>query len=229
MRRTYISPEYDRKEVYGTYNMAEESNFFGAKMLEVEDSIYVGDLNVIYYQMPSGEQLDLSVESTLKSQIYSSSSDKEGKHRLTMDDTQTAYMKENNTRWVLEINLKGILTSYIYSQLKAWRTFEGIKSEMTVYNDVNKAMSTYIDLNVIDRYKPSKIDLYIQYKDLRNQNLLKYKNYWLPGAAIDRNKTAKFQTETSPDLSYTKLTFSQEKPGSAYSFDYYFSVLFEKI
>jgi hypothetical protein len=30
MRRNYISPEFEHKEVYGTYNMVEESNFFGA-------------------------------------------------------------------------------------------------------------------------------------------------------------------------------------------------------
>ena len=39
MRRTYISPEYYYNNVYGTFNMVEESNFFGAKMLEVEDMI----------------------------------------------------------------------------------------------------------------------------------------------------------------------------------------------
>ena len=34
-----MSPEYNNTQIYGTFNMVEESNFFGAKMLEVEDDI----------------------------------------------------------------------------------------------------------------------------------------------------------------------------------------------
>jgi hypothetical protein len=50
MRRSYISPEFDHNDVYGTFNMIEESNFFGSKMLEIEDSIYIDVQNLIYYQ-----------------------------------------------------------------------------------------------------------------------------------------------------------------------------------
>ena len=229
MRRTYISPEFESKEVFGTYNMVEESNFFGAKMLEVEDSIYVYNQNIIYYQLPSGEQLDLSVENTLQSQIYSADADKKSRQRLTLDPTQTDYQKENGTNWILEIDLRGILSSYIYAQMKTWRTFEGIKSSMTYYNDVNTAMKKYIEFNVVDRYKATRIDLYIQYRDLRSQTLLKFNNTWKHDAVSERNKMAKFQSETSVDGSYTKLKFAQLQPGSTYAYDYYFNVLFEKI
>ena len=50
MRRSYISPEYTESSIYGTFNMLEESNFFAAKMLEIEDSIYISNQNIIYYQ-----------------------------------------------------------------------------------------------------------------------------------------------------------------------------------
>ena len=56
-----MSPEYSNTQIYGTFNMVEESNFFGAKMLEVEDSIYVSNQNIIYYQRPTGEQIDLAI------------------------------------------------------------------------------------------------------------------------------------------------------------------------
>jgi hypothetical protein len=229
MRRNYISPEFESKEVFGTYNMVEESNFFGAKMLEIEDSILVSDQNIIYYQMPNGEQLDLSVENTLQSYVYSASSAKEKNQILTIDPTQTEYTKENLTTWTLDLNLKGILSDYLFAELKRWRTFEGIRTNMNSYNDVNTAINNYINFNVIDRYKLSRIDLYVSYKDLRSQTLLRYKNSWNPAVATPANRLTKFQSEMSVDGGYTKITFSQQQPSSLYSFEYFFNLYFEKL
>ena len=229
MRRSYISPEFNSIPAYGTFNMAEESNFFGAKMLEVEDSIYVESQNIIYYQLPSGEQLDISIENSIQSYVYSSDADKKSKHRLTMDPSQTDYQKENSTNWILDIDLRGILSSLIFAKMKESRTFEGIKSNMTYERDVNLAMRKYIDLNVIDRYKATRIDLYIAYRDLRRQSLLKHSNTWNKEIALDSNKMSKFQSSPSIDGSYTKLTFSQQQPGSTFAYDYYFNILFERI
>jgi len=61
MRRDYISPEYKSVRVYGTFNMLEESNFFGSKMLEIEDSIIISNQEIIYYQNENGEQIDYSI------------------------------------------------------------------------------------------------------------------------------------------------------------------------
>jgi len=229
MRRNYISPEFESKEVYGTYNMVEESNFFGAKMLEIEDSILIDNQNIIYYQMPNGEQLDLSVENSLQSLVYSASADKEKNQILTIDETQTNYTKENLTTWILDVNLKGILANYLFAELKRWRTFEGIRNNMNSYNDVNTALKNYINYNVIDRYKLSRIDLYISYKDLRSQSLLRYKNSWNSNIVSPNNKLTKFQSEMSVDGGYTKITFSQEKVSSSYSFEYFFNPYFEKL
>lgn len=230
MRRSYISPEFDHKEVYGTYNMVEESNFFGAKMLEIEDRIYISDQNIIYYQLKTGEQLDLSVENTLQSYVYSSADDKKANHQLIMDETQSSYSKENLTSWILEINVNAILSNYIFGELKRWRTFEGIRANMTSTNDVSTAVKRYVSYNVVDRYKLSRIDLYVQYKDLRSQSLLRYKNTWNPEISkSQQNRTTKFQSEISSDGSFAKLTFNQENPSSTYSYEYFFNLYFEKI
>ena len=229
MRRNYISPEFEHKEVYGTYNMVEESNFFGAKMLEIEDTILINNQNIIYYQMPNGEQLDLSVENTLQSYVYSASSDKEKNHILTIDPTQTEYTKENLTNWTLDLNLKGMLANYLFAELKRWRTFEGIRTNMNSYNDVNSAINNYINFNVIDRYKLSSIDLYLRYKDLRSQNLLRYKNVWNPDIVSPTTKFTKFQSEMSVDGGYAKVTFNQQQPSSSYTFEYFFNLYFEKL
>lgn len=229
MRRNYISPEFEHKEVYGTYNMVEESNFFGAKMLEIEDTILINNQDIIYYQMPNGEQLDLSVENTLQSYVYSSSSDKEKNHILTIDPTQTEYTKENLTNWTLDLNLKGMLANYLFAELKRWRTFEGIRTNMNSYSDVNTAIKNYINYNVIDRYKLSSIDLYLRYKDLRSQNLLRYKNSWNPEIVSPTTKFTKFQSEMSVDGGYAKVNFNQQQPSSSYTFEYFFNLYFEKL
>ena len=104
MRRTYISSEYNKTKTYGTFNMLEESNHFGSKMLEIEDSIYIDNQSIIYYQQQSGEQINLSAETSIDSPVYSATSDKSNNHSLRIDETQADYQKENNTKWIMDIN-----------------------------------------------------------------------------------------------------------------------------
>jgi hypothetical protein len=229
MRRTYISPEYQNRAVYGTLNMVEESTFFGAKMLEVEDTISIDNQDIIYYQKLNGEQLDFSIESSLSSIFYSSSTSKSDNHTLELDTTQPKYQLDNNTRWIITIDLKTIITDYLYATLKRYRTFEGVKNDMTMFNDINVGIKNYIQFNVLNRYKLKNLDLYVRYQDLRNQSLLRYKNKWNNTIINPAYKLIKFQTETEFDGSSIKITFNQEKPSNEYSMDYYFNILFEKI
>jgi len=228
MRRTYISPEYYNNNVYGTFNMVEESNFFGAKMLEVEDSISIDKQDIIYYQKLNGEQIDFSIESSLESYIYSSSNDKLDNHTLIIDESQSKYQLDKDTKWIMNINLNKILSNYLFATLKRYRTFEGVRNEMNKYNDVDVAIRNYIKYNVLDRYKYKSIDLYVDYKDMRDQSLLRYKNDWNINTPVS-SRLSKIQTETAFDDSFIKLTFNQEKSSSEYNFDYYFNISFEKI
>jgi len=229
MRRTYISSEYSNTKTYGTFNMLEESNYFGSKMLEIEDTIYIENQNIIYYQQSSGEQINLSTETSIDSLVYSAPSDKEINHSLVIDDAQTEYQRENSTKWIMNINLDDILSNFLFASLKRYRTFEGMKTSLTRTNDVNTAIREYIDKNVSNRYKLNKVDFYIKYKDLRSQNVLRFKNTWNPTIGIDSNKFQKIQTETAFDGSSIRLLFNQEQPSTQYSFEYYFNILFEKI
>lgn len=229
MRRSYISPEYTESSVYGTFNMIEESNFFGAKMLEVEDTIDISNQNIIYYQKLTGEQIDISIESSLPSQVYSASDNMKSRQSIIIDPTQLSYQKDSNTKWVLTIDLKNILIDYLFAVMKRYRTFEGISNNLTRTNDVNTAIKQYISSNVLNRYKFSKLDLYISYKDLMQQNVLRYKNTWNPNAVSDANLLKKAQKDLAFDESELKIYFTQEKSSSQYNFEYYFNILFEKI
>jgi len=229
MRRSYISPEYLTKSVYGTLNMLEESTFFGAKMLEIEDSISIDTLDIIYYQNQNGEQLDLSIESSLASIVYSSSLNKQNNHSLVLDPSQPKYQLDNNTKWILTIDLKTIITDYLFATLKKYRTFESIKNDMNIYSNVDTAIKSYINYNILNRYRYKSIQLYINYIDLRNQTALRYSNEWNKNSINTSNLLTKLQTETEFDESSIKITFNQEKPSSTYRFDYYFNIIFEKI
>lgn len=229
MRRTYISPEYDVTPVYGTFNMLEESTFFSSKMLEIEDSITIDNLDIIYYQKNNGEQLDLSIESSLPSYAYSSASDKSTNHTLVLDDSQPKYQLDNNTRWIMKIELNTILINYLFATLKKYRTFESIKNDMTIYNNIDTAIYSYINLNILNRYKFKSIELYVRYNDLRSQSALRYKNVWDPSIESSDNILTKIQTQTEINNSSIVVSFNQEKPSSTYNYNYYFNILFEKI
>lgn len=229
MRRSYISPEYNSVRVYGTFNMVEESNFFSSKMLDIEDLVQVGVQDLIYYQNANGEQLDFSIESSLQSLIYSPTDDKFQNHTIVIDDSQPIYQRDKNTRWILTINTEKIFKNYLFATLKKFRTFEGIRKEMTIYNDMNFALNKYVEFNVYDRYKLVDVDLYISYKFLREQSLLRYKNIWNKNIVLPENEFTKVQTERSLDKSTIKLTFNQEKPSEDYVFEYFFNLNFEKL
>ena len=224
MRRHYISPEYNSIRVYGSFNMVEESNFFGSKMLEIEDSFSITNQEIIYYQNANGEQLDFSIESSLQSLNYSAITDKQQNHTLVIDESQPIYQKIENTRWILTIDLEKIIKNYIFANLKKFRTFEGVKKELTLYDDINVAIKKYIDFNVYDRYKVQSIDLYVSYQSLRNQNILRLKNNWNKNITISENLLTKVQTEYSTNNSTARLIFNQEKPSQEFSYDYFFNV-----
>ena len=62
-------------------------------MLEVEDSFYVSNQNIIYYQKSHDEQIDLAIESSLPTQVYSASDNMKSHQKLILDDSQLDYKK----------------------------------------------------------------------------------------------------------------------------------------
>lgn len=229
MRRNYISPEFDYNKVYGTYNMMEESSYFGSKMLEIEDNLTIGSKSIIYYQKDNHEQIDYASESKISPLSFDIVAFKSQSHKISMDPSQSESQKNDKTKWILNISLRDILLNYIFSLLKEYRTFEGVLNNMTLYNDVDVAMKNYITNNVLGRYKFKSIDLYLQYKDLKDQNILKYNNNFSQLSETNGSKLNKIEVFTDYNQTLLEVRFNQEKPSSQYSFDYYFNLNFEKI
>lgn len=224
MRRSYISPEFSKTNVFGSFNSFEESNFFGSKMLEIEDIIEIKDQNIIYYQNSKNEQIDINVESTQNSTIYSSFDTKQLNHKLIIDESQPINQKKKKTRWLIDIDTNTILTEFIFANIKKERTFQSLTSDMVVSKDVNVYIRNYIQNNVLDRYRLIGIDLFIDYLDINSNGNLLYKNIFDKRTF---NRFDKFRLETKTNN--ITLTFDQEKDSDQFSFKYFFNLRFEKI
>lgn len=231
MRRSYISPEFEYNRVFGTLNMKEESSFFGSKMLEIEDSLELHNQGIVYFQNLLKEQLDLDVEKTSNPIIYLVSDDKKANHTLVLDDSQNDFQKNGLTKYIITIDLKAILENYLFAILKQYRTFEGVRNSMCSTKDVNFSIRNYITKNVVDRYKFDKIELYIRYQDLREQNLRRYNNVWVSDESISVKEylNSKIQTDTEFDFSSIRVLFNQEKSSQEYNFEYYFKLFWVKL
>lgn len=227
MRRNYISPEFDHKYQFGSYTMIEKSSFFGSKMLEIEDSIDISLQNIIYYQNLKKEQIDIGIESSLPPISYSSSIDKNLNHKLSIDDSQLLSQKEDKTMYILEISYLEIFKNFLFATLKEARTFEGLKSQMSYYGDVDFSIKEYIDKNILSRYKFERLDLYLDYKDLRNQNVLMFSNSWNLNSFKPENQLSRFQIDTRDSI--LKINFNQEKSSKSFSFEYYFNLFWKKL
>ena len=231
MRRNYISPEFEYRKVFGTLNMKEESTFFGSKMLEIEDIIELHNQGIIYYQNLNNEQIDLDIERSLSPIVYSASDDKKNNHTLIIDEAQSDTQRNNLTKYIMTINLKNILENYIFATLKQYRTFEGVKNTMCYTRDVNFSIKEYVIKNILDRYKFDKVELYMRYVDLRDQNVRRFVNTWYTSNDIISSEylNKKIQTDTEFDQSSISVLFNQDKSSQQYSFEYYFKLFWVKL
>lgn len=229
MKRNYISPEYIYSKVNGTFNTLEQSSFLGSKMLQIEDSLVSNNKNVIYYQNSNHEQLDLGLESLLPSIVYSCSDDKNLNHTLLPDKAQTSSQRDGHTRWILNIDLKTILSNYIFALLKQARTFEGVRTTMTYNNDVDFFIKEYTYRNVSKLYKVSKVELFLKYNNIITHQNLKFQTTWNNTIGLDQYKMPKIETKTSFDYSTIQVVFSQQNLSTEYNFDYFFNIYWNRI
>jgi hypothetical protein len=229
MRRTYISPEFKYEPTHGTFNMEEESSFFGSKMLEIEDTILLSGDTIIYYQNENKEQLDLEREYDYTPVVYNLTNDKKLQHTLVLNEFQTPIEKLNYAKWILTIKFKTLFKNYLFSTLKKYRTFEGVSNNMTFNQSVDSSIRDYIDRNILSRYVFSEVIIYIVPVDLLSGGTFKLKNIWDSTINQEQYKFTKFSTQTDFDKDDLKIFFSQNFLASQYAYRYYFELKFDKL
>ena len=228
MRTTNISPEFIYTNVNGTLSMIEKKSFLGSKLIKFDDNISIISENIIYYQTNTNEQLNLDVEKLLPPIIYNTVNDKLTNSTIMIDDSETIDEYNNNTKWVLKIDMKTILINYIYATLKKYRTFEGVKDSIVISNDVNSAIKEYITNNLLSRYQFDHLDLFVSYNNLLNGGL-RFNNTWDQSVENNGNLFNKYQKTLDITNLSIEINFSQANPSTAYSFNYYYNLYFTKI
>ncbi len=228
MRRNYISPEFTYTNVDGTFNMEEQKGIFGSKMMDIEDSILLDDRDIVYNQNIINEQIDLVQEILLDPIIYSISGDKEASHVLKIDESQSNFEQQKNTKWVIEINIQDVLVNYIFSRIKQERTFEGIRNSSTRSNSIDTAIRNYIEVNLLSRYDYQTIILFLKYNKLESSGFFRYQNTWNTDISIEENRHSKVEVELNFDKSKLIGRFTQEEPATEFNFDYYFDISYVK-
>lgn len=228
MRTTNISPEFKYVNVNGTLSMLEKRSFLGSKLIKFDDNINIESENIIYYQTADNEQLNINVETTLAPIIYNTVADKLTNSTLIMDSSQTSDQQNNNTKWILTININTLLINYLFATLKKYRTFENVQNSMVLSNDVDSSITEYIMNNLLSRYQFYHIDLFISYNNLLNGGL-RYGNNWDQKVELSTNLTNTYQKNIDANSTELTITFNQAQPSSTYSFNYYYNLYFTKI
>ena len=228
MRTTHISPEYNYTNVNGTLSMIEKKSFFGSKLMKFDNSIEIKNENIIYYQTPINEQLNLDIEKANNPIIYDTVTDKLNNSILKIDETQTESQKNDKTSWILSIEYNKLLINYLFATLKKWRTFEGIKNSTVMSNDINVAIKEYINNNLLSRYQFDRVDLFISYNSLTDGNL-RFKNNWDSNLQNTQYLVKTFDTNTDSINGTIQIKFDQEQSSLNYSYNYYYNLYFKKL
>ena len=223
MRRTYISPEYQYNNVYGTFNMKELSPFFGSKMLKIQELLTIDNDSILYYDEPSGEQLVKPINESLK--IVSLDTLKLNNHTSVLNTKNL-----NTPVLTININYIDILRQYLFSTLKKNKTFLGVLNKYTTNNSISSVIYDYINYNLLNKYNSPTIDLFISYNSIIDNNTnLKYNITYNPNIMNSDNIRNKFSLTTDVISNVITLNYNQEQSSNLYNFDYYFNIYFNKL
>ena len=180
--------------------MLEKKSFFGSKLINLDNSIFIENQNIVYYQTAQNEQLNFKAEQLLSPIVYNANDDKQNNSSLTINQFQ-------NNSWILTINYGTILTNYLFATLKYYRTFEGVTNNITINNDINSSIYDYINKNILNRYQYSTTSLYISYNNLIYGGL-QYQNNWNPAIELDTNLMNQMNVKNDSINNIITITFT---------------------
>lgn len=242
MKSNIIIHELDKVFVSGTNSERELRNYFGSKMLEIEDSILIDDISIQYTELVSDDN-----NNGFQSYIYDNLtetiriknlSDLKFENSSIELQSQNSVDLENNTKWLIRINCKKILQEYLFLRIKENRTFKCISYEDLFGYDVNTYIKRYINQNILNRFKFNKLDLYINYiniiteGDIYNTVKLKYNPTYNRNIINNDNLVKNVNIQQISNILYLdelKVLYNQIKKSTEYKIEYYFNIHFSKV
>jgi len=254
MKDNLMLKKYATEVVKGSFNLLEEKSFFGSKVMDVEDEISITDISTQYFQYyydvtdstnliqiekAKNNGYQYQVLNTYQEKIYLLDvvQLKNDNHTITTG-LQSKVDKIHNTKWEINIDIKNILTEYLFSKIKESRTFKSLSYDYFSNNNINKSIYEYISNNLLDRYEFSNIDFYVKYISIKN-NI--YSNFTLKQFDPMFNQVIELPEYKISNVNIVninnlidklvsiELNYFQTKSSSEYKFDWYYNLHFKKI
>ena len=237
MKESYISAEFLKIPINGTFSMLEKRSFFGSKMMDIEDLFNIDQSAIVFKEeLTTHQQTAIGIGSESNNTNYNFDLLKSQYHSIIINPKQSEQLKKELTSWQLVLNSNALLSDYLFAKIKQARAFENVLNTYTSANSVDLAIREYIKLNLLSRIEIKKIDFYVQYFSLlENASLLKYSptyNLSVKTNALT-NTSGAYKDSIQIDRNITDDTYiiiyNQKRNALQYKFDYYFDVTFGKI
>lgn len=239
--------KFDTETVNGTFNIKSEKNYFCSVLMEIEDSITIDNTSVQYYQFKNTQNSEDSIHGK-GYQSFDKKTDTEFNllelYKLKNDNhtisllNQTESDMNYNTKWKITMNVKNILSEYLFAKIKEQRIFKCMRKDDFINKNINKSIYEYISNNILDRYEVDRIDMYIKYYDINvddkynSETVKKYNPLYKLEIYEESNIVKNINIErksVTDSLSDVYVNYSQTKPSTDYVFYYYFNIIYKKI
>jgi hypothetical protein len=193
MKSTLIIRKFNTTPTIGTMCTKEIKSFFGSKLVDIEDEIYVNDISIQYSEVVDKTNVSKDHYQYLNNSVLQpetvilKSLDNVKFENHSIDVYSQSDRPNNNFEWILNINVKNILREYLFLRLKESRVFKCIKTTNVIDNNINNYIYGYIDTNILNRYNMSYINFYVQYLDVLNKTTLYTHNQVLKRPNFNKN------------------------------------------
>jgi hypothetical protein len=255
MKSNLTIKKYNITKVNGVKSNKEVKSFFGSKLIDIEDVIYINNIAIQYTEVVNKRDIKLDHYQNYSQEIktgtglsilypetvFLKSLDdvKYENHSidvLTSKDPKNL-TKNQNYEWVMNINAKNILREYLFLRLKESRVFKTVRSQDLIERNINTYIYNYINENLLNRYNISDLSFYAEFFDVINNSTI-YQRQTLKTPNFNKtifkptNKITNVSIIT-PDylsnLDTVQVKYNQTKDFKKYKYDYYYTITYKKI
>ena len=238
MKSDLIITRFKTEPVIGTKSSFDPKTFFGSKMIDIEDEIIIDESNIQYSETQNtgntnsnGYQYYNDIDFLEKILLVELTETKDKFHNIILL-SQTTIDLQNNTNWNILISWKDILSEYLFYRLKEARTFKSIKYTDVLSENINLFINKYIEVNILNRYQFSALNLYIEYLELDDDDINKDPNLLFnPVFTTDVKKDENLITNVNATVFDTiiNVNYKQTESSQNKMFNYYFDLVITKI
>ena len=235
MKSNLMIKRYKTELDNGTKNMKTIKSYFGSTLIDIEDEIIIDNSALKYKDINGYQNYNLSNNNDEEKYIDLTTL-KTVNHNIKLQNQDISNLV-NNSKWIIDLNIKNILNEYLFAKIKESGSFKAVKDNNTKNNNIDLSIYNFIKFNIINRYQFNKIDFYVKYLNLEssnvfNRNLIQYNPVYNENLYNDLYLIKDYKImkkDEFENLTPIKILYNQNKSSKDYKFDYYFNIFFNKI